>query len=176
MNRLGKTIVSATAGLVIFVGLPLLSWGVGSVRTFLDEPGRLSYVIVATLLTLAVAAAVRPPSRSRGVEDKVVHRQRAAVVLLQVLGLALVVVGPWADRREVLVLAAPWTRVLGVVLFATGHVLMAWAQATLGDRFSIEVTIQKNHALVTKGLYRIVRHPRYLGMLTLAARSNTPPP
>jgi len=54
---------------------------------------------------------------------------------------------------------------VGVILFALGHILMAWAQATLGDRFSIEVTIQQNHALVTKGLYRLVRHPRYLGML-----------
>jgi protein-S-isoprenylcysteine O-methyltransferase Ste14 len=157
--------VGATAGLAIFVGLPLLSWGPGSARTFVDDPGRLAYLIVATLLTLVVAAAVPPPSRSRGVEDKVVHRQRVAVFLLQVLGLAIVVVSPWADRHEVLVLSSPGTRVFGVVLFALGHILMAWAQATLGDRFSIEVTIQKNHALVTKGLYHVVRHPRYLGML-----------
>ena len=163
MNRPGKTIVGATAGLVIFVGLPLLSWGPGSVGTFLDDPGRLAYLIVAALLTLVVAAAVPPSSRSRGVEEKVVHRQRAAVIMLQVLGLALIVVGPWADRHEVFVLPTPGTRMVGVILFALGHILMAWAQATLGDRFSIEVTIQQNHALVTKGLYRLVRHPRYLG-------------
>ena len=94
MNRPGKTIVGATAGLVIFVGLPLLSVGPGSVGTFLDDPGRLAYLIVAALLTLVVAAAVPPSSRSRGVEEKVVHRQRAAVIMLQVLGLALIVVGP----------------------------------------------------------------------------------
>jgi len=40
-----------------------------------------------------------------------------------------VLVGPWAERHELLVLSAPGTRALGVVLFVLGHILMAWAQA-----------------------------------------------
>lgn len=145
--------------------MPLLSWGLRSIGTFADDPGRLAYLIAAVVLTLVIAAAIPPPSSSRGVESKVLHRQRAAVIMLQVFGLALVVVGPWADRHEVLVLPDSGARMLGVALFAVGQVLMAWAQATLGDRFSIEVTIQKDHTLITKGLYRVVRHPRYLGTL-----------
>jgi protein-S-isoprenylcysteine O-methyltransferase Ste14 len=35
----------------------------------------------------------------------------------------------------------------------------------LGHRFSGLVAIQPGHTLVTTGLYRVIRHPSYLGML-----------
>jgi protein-S-isoprenylcysteine O-methyltransferase Ste14 len=35
----------------------------------------------------------------------------------------------------------------------------------LGHRFSRLVAIQPGHTLVTTGLYRVVRHPSYLGLL-----------
>jgi protein-S-isoprenylcysteine O-methyltransferase Ste14 len=35
----------------------------------------------------------------------------------------------------------------------------------LGDRFSGLVAIQPGHALVTSGLYGVIRHPSYLGLL-----------
>jgi protein-S-isoprenylcysteine O-methyltransferase Ste14 len=36
---------------------------------------------------------------------------------------------------------------------------------SLRKQFSVQVTIQENHQLVTGGLYRYLRHPRYLGIL-----------
>jgi len=54
-----------------------------------------------------------------------------------------------------------------------------WSGITLGRLYSADVTIQENHHLVTSGLYRYVRHPRYLGAvflgvgLSLAFRSWT---
>jgi protein-S-isoprenylcysteine O-methyltransferase Ste14 len=39
------------------------------------------------------------------------------------------------------------------------------AMAQLGPLFSTFVTIQKEHRLVTSGLYRFVRHPIYTGSL-----------
>jgi protein-S-isoprenylcysteine O-methyltransferase Ste14 len=33
--------------------------------------------------------------------------------------------------------------------------------------YSAEVTIQPDHHLVTTGLYRSIRHPRYLGLILL---------
>ena len=35
----------------------------------------------------------------------------------------------------------------------------------LGDRFSGLVTIQPGHTLVTSGVYGVIRHPSYLGLL-----------
>jgi protein-S-isoprenylcysteine O-methyltransferase Ste14 len=39
----------------------------------------------------------------------------------------------------------------------------------LGRRFSGLVAIQPGHALVTQGIYRVVRHPSYLGLLISVA-------
>ncbi len=49
-----------------------------------------------------------------------------------------------------------------LVAVAIGFVLMQWALVCLGRQFSVEVTIQKDHRLVTDGIYRYLRHPRYL--------------
>jgi protein-S-isoprenylcysteine O-methyltransferase Ste14 len=38
----------------------------------------------------------------------------------------------------------------------------------LGNRFSGLVAIQKGHTLVTSGIYRVIRHPSYLGLLVNA--------
>jgi protein-S-isoprenylcysteine O-methyltransferase Ste14 len=37
----------------------------------------------------------------------------------------------------------------------------------LGRRFSGLVAIQRGHALVTDGLYRVIRNPSYLGLLVM---------
>ncbi len=46
-------------------------------------------------------------------------------------------------------------------------VLRIWPIFVLGRRFSGLVAIQPGHELVTDGVYRIIRHPSYLGMLIL---------
>ena len=38
----------------------------------------------------------------------------------------------------------------------------------LGRLYSPEVTVQQDHRLVTTGLYRYIRHPRYLGAINLS--------
>ncbi len=42
---------------------------------------------------------------------------------------------------------------------------MNWAAAALGKQFSVQVTLQKDHQLVTGGLYHYLRHPRYLSII-----------
>jgi len=53
----------------------------------------------------------------------------------------------------------------GLLLFALGFIGMNWAEATLGTQFSIQVTLQEDHRLVTSGPYRLLRHPRYVSIL-----------
>ena len=56
-------------------------------------------------------------------------------------------------------------RWLGVGLFAAGGALRIWAVFVLGRRFSGLVAIQPGHTLVTTGVYCVIRHPNYLGLL-----------
>jgi protein-S-isoprenylcysteine O-methyltransferase len=53
----------------------------------------------------------------------------------------------------------------GVGLFVAGLLLRWWAIITLGRFFTVDVTIEKNHELVERGPFRMVRHPSYTGVL-----------
>src|SRR5205809_5988841 len=53
----------------------------------------------------------------------------------------------------------------GVVLFVAGLLLRWWAIVTLGRFFTVDVTIEKDHELVERGPFRMVRHPSYTGLL-----------
>ena len=55
--------------------------------------------------------------------------------------------------------------IAGVVLFAAGLILRWWAIITLGRFFTVDVTIEKDHELVERGPFRVIRHPSYAGVL-----------
>jgi protein-S-isoprenylcysteine O-methyltransferase Ste14 len=82
-----------------------------------------------------------------------------------VIGLLYAYLPAYTDRKELWTLDGDAIRWLGVVLFATGGALRIWPVFVLGHRFSGLVAIQPGHTLVTTGLYGIVRHPSYLGLL-----------
>ncbi len=58
----------------------------------------------------------------------------------------------------------PWSTALGIALFALGTVILTWAML-VNTHFETTVRIQRDrsHQVVTKGPYRIVRHPGYVG-------------
>jgi protein-S-isoprenylcysteine O-methyltransferase Ste14 len=56
-------------------------------------------------------------------------------------------------------------RLAAVVLFAGGLLLRWWAIITLGRFFTVDVTIEKDHEIVERGPFRLVRHPSYAGVL-----------
>jgi protein-S-isoprenylcysteine O-methyltransferase len=55
--------------------------------------------------------------------------------------------------------------IAGVVLFVAGLILRWWAIVILGRFFTVDVTIEKDHELVERGPFRVVRHPSYTGVL-----------
>src|SRR5207247_6771823 len=71
----------------------------------------------------------------------------------------------YTDRTEFWTIDGDAMRWLGVALFAAGGALRIWPVFVLGRRFSGLVAIQPGHALVTSGVYGLIRHPSYLGLL-----------
>lgn len=63
--------------------------------------------------------------------------------------------------------SSPWTAVpvLASVAFVAGVALRRTAIRTLGRFYSHHVVRQDGHRVVTGGVYRVVRHPAYAGML-----------
>jgi protein-S-isoprenylcysteine O-methyltransferase Ste14 len=53
----------------------------------------------------------------------------------------------------------------GVVLFVAGVALRWWAIITLGRFFTVDVVVEKDHEVVERGPFRLVRHPSYAGVL-----------
>ncbi|KDR77237.1 hypothetical protein GALMADRAFT_95964 [Galerina marginata CBS 339.88] len=54
---------------------------------------------------------------------------------------------------------------LGAIFWAVGAALRIRTYKDLGRFFRYDISIQKDHRLITNGLYSYVRHPAYSGML-----------
>lgn len=168
MNRLAVPLLKLLVGVLLFAGLPLVSWGVGDLVGYLAHPARQAYLVVIVLLQLIVVARFPAIGGQQGAGVQLVRRQQIAIVLLQVLSLAIVIAAPYADRRAILALPeAPLVRGAGLLMVALGFLVMSAAEATLGRQFSTQVTLQEQHQLITAGLYRVLRHPRYAGIIGL---------
>jgi protein-S-isoprenylcysteine O-methyltransferase len=116
----------------------------------------MTYLISEVLLTIT--------RRSRGTgmrQDRSTLRVLWVVILVSVA--AGVYVGYHA-RAAALPHPQLW-RLIALVLFAIGIALRWWAIVTLGRFFTIDVQIARDHELVERGPFRVVRHPSYTGVL-----------
>jgi protein-S-isoprenylcysteine O-methyltransferase Ste14 len=64
---------------------------------------------------------------------------------------------------------AHWLRWVGLGIFLVGFAIRWTAILSLGRSFSVNVAIQPTQTVYRRGLYRLVRHPSYTGMLLLFA-------
>jgi protein-S-isoprenylcysteine O-methyltransferase Ste14 len=160
-----RSLLKLSIGSLLFVGLPLVGWGLDDVHGFMRHPARLTYVIVVVFLQLLVVTLV-PEAGSVRSGETIGRSERLMLLPLQLIPLAIVIIAPYSDRNAFGVLAAPDTvRYAGVILFSIGFAGMHWAEASLGRDFSVYVTTRDGHRLVTSGPYRHLRHPRYLGIV-----------
>lgn len=60
---------------------------------------------------------------------------------------------------------------LGLCLSVLGAGIRASCYRHMGRHFTFELTIQRNHKLITTGPYALVRHPSYTGMFIFSAGS-----
>jgi protein-S-isoprenylcysteine O-methyltransferase Ste14 len=154
--RLAFITVIAT---LAYLGLAILGWG--SFAAFFSHPALIALVIVGFALTgvaLFSGGNLNPGER----EDR---GNRWVLAAFGVIGLLLAYLPAYTDRTDVWTLDGDAIRWLGVVLFAAGGALRIWPVFVLGRRFSGLVAIQPGHTLVTRGIYSVIRHPSYLGLL-----------
>jgi protein-S-isoprenylcysteine O-methyltransferase Ste14 len=161
------------ATLFIYLGIPLLGWGIKDLAGYFSLPQRLAYAIVVGLFSLAIGiqayASTEGIRGGKGEEEKFVFRQRVVRIgLVLTLYLALFLL-PFFDRHEFFIFAQGYiARWLGVFLSAFGYILVFLSGLALGRQYSADVTIQQDHHLITGSIYRVIRHPRYLGVICMA--------
>jgi protein-S-isoprenylcysteine O-methyltransferase Ste14 len=59
--------------------------------------------------------------------------------------------------------------IFGIAVYVAGFIIRCMAVYQLGRMFTVDVSISSDHVLKTNGLYTIVRHPSYLGLLLILA-------
>jgi len=164
-----RSISSFFLTLIIYIGFPLLGWGLDDVPGFFSVSPLAGYSISIVAFGVLAGFLIQRTggmgnALGKGQADKFVPRQRAIRILITGMLFGALVFVPFADRRDIGVLAdSPTLRWTGLVLANLGMGLIFWSGTALGRLYSPEVTLQSEHRLITDGPYRIIRHPRYLG-------------
>ena len=150
------------AGTVAYVGLAVLGWG--GLAAFFSHPARMALTIA--VFVMSGAALFSGGNLSPGERED--RRNRWVLVAFGVIGLLAAYLPAYTDRKDIWTFDGDTVRWLGVALFVAGGALRLWPVFVLGHRFSGLVAIQPGHTLVTTGIYGVIRHPSYLGLLVNA--------
>jgi protein-S-isoprenylcysteine O-methyltransferase Ste14 len=151
--------VSIAIGACAYAGLAILGWG--GFRPFFSHPALIALVVV--LLALSGVSFFAGGNLSTGVREA--RSNRWVLPVFGVIGLVNAYLPAYTDRMELWTIDGDRIRWLGVALFAVGGASRIWSVFVLGNQFSGLVAIQPGHTLVTGGIYGVIRHPSYLGLL-----------
>jgi protein-S-isoprenylcysteine O-methyltransferase Ste14 len=151
-----------------FFGLALVGFALGSGdwMAFFHSPARVGAMVV-TLTLSALVVFIDFGGMNPGKKEDRGNRWIFGPIL--VVTLALTVLPPYLDGRDLWTTDEAVTPYVGLVLLTLGGALRLGAVFVLGRRFTGLVAIQEGHRLQTDGLYRYIRHPSYTGMLLYMA-------
>ena len=154
--RFALVILSTAA----YLGLSILGWGGAA---YFSNPARVALALIT--LAMGVFAVFAGGNVSSGVRED--RANRWVIPVFTAIGLIAGYLPAYTDRIGFLTIDGDAVRWLGIVIYATGGVLRLWPVFVLGRRFSGLVAIQPGHTLVTTGIYRVIRHPSYVGLLLI---------
>lgn len=144
---------------LVFFGLAVL--GSGGFALFFSHPPLVALTIA--LLVMAGVGLFSAGNISLGVRED--RSNRWVIVAFAIIGLLQAYLPAYSDYKKIWTFGGDPSRWFGVVLFVGGGALRIWPVFVLGRRFSGLVAIQSGHELVTTGIYGVIRHPSYLGLL-----------
>ncbi|MBV8614383.1 MAG: isoprenylcysteine carboxylmethyltransferase family protein [Acetobacteraceae bacterium] len=161
-TRIVKVMLLAAGGVLVPLALAIL--GRGGFAAFFGVPALA--LLAAGTLALAFASGFTGVSLGGGLREDRGNRWVLAVFAL--LALPFAFLPAWTDRHDLWTIDWEATRWMGLALYLGGGGVRLAAVFALGARFSPVVAIQPGHQLETRGLYRLVRHPSYTGLLVNA--------
>jgi protein-S-isoprenylcysteine O-methyltransferase Ste14 len=162
MTTSPKLLIVSLLGAAAYLGLAILGWG--GFAAFFAHPAR----IALTVVTFALAGAALFTNANLSSGEREDRGNRWVIAAFGIIGLLAAYLPAYTDRIDFWTIDGDTARWIGVALFAVGGALRLWPVFVLGNRFSGLVAIQPGHTLVTGGIYGILRHPSYLGLLVNA--------
>ena len=157
--RSALRLVFIALGVCAYTGLAILGWG--GFRSFFSHAALIA--LVAVLFALSILSFFAGGNLNAGVRED--RGNRWVIPVFAVIGFLNAYLPAYTDRKDLWTIDGDVIRWLGVALFAAGGALRIWPVFVLGHRFSGLVAIQPEHSLVTSGIYGVIRHPSYLGLL-----------
>jgi protein-S-isoprenylcysteine O-methyltransferase Ste14 len=143
----------------VYFGLAILGWG--GFATFFSNPVRIALAVV--FFAMSGVALFAGGNLSPGVRED--RTNRWVIGAFAIIGFVGAYLPAYTDRKDFWTIDGDIIRWLGIGLLAAGGALRIWPVFVLGRRFSGLVAIQPGHTLVTSGVYGVIRHPSYLGLL-----------
>lgn len=159
MTMLTMRLALIVVGTAAYFSLAVLGWG--GLAAFFSHPALI--VLAVAVFVMAGVSFFAGGNLSPGVRED--RGNRWVLIAFSLLGLLDAYLPAYTDRKELWTIDGDTTRWLGVMLFIAGGALRLWPVLVLGHRFSGLVAIQPGHTLVTSGVYGVIRHPSYLGLL-----------
>jgi len=147
-------------GTVLYLALAVLGWG-GFAAFFSHTP---LIALTIAFVGISVVAFFAGGSLSPGIRED--RGNRWVLAAFGVIGLLTAYLPAVDDRLDLWTIDGDTIRWVGIAIFIGGGAVRLWPVYVLGNRFSGLVAIQPGHTLLMTGIYSVIRHPSYLGLLT----------
>ena len=167
MAILKKIIPAAIFG-VVYAILILVGWGIDDISGFFSHPARtVLFAVTITVNSLVMFFKDRLGAGFDEKGEKVDPKEKITGIMLPTLiGFMIVLIAPYSESHNLFLMdGGELLRYFGLLVFLIGYLFMVWAPLHLGKQFSVYVTIQEGHELITDGPFRYMRHPRYSGLV-----------
>ena len=97
--------------------------------------------------------------------DKKNADQRSLKILWLTIALSLIIAGIIADNFVWRIYKSINLYYISLTILYLGMLIRIFAVYSLGKFFTVDVTIRDQHRLKTDGIFKMIRHPNYLGLL-----------
>ncbi len=154
-----KIIITGIVSVVVQFALAIAGWG--GWTPFWAHPAFKGLAwVTAVLMVVAV-----PSGGGLTTGEKEDRSNRWVLGAFTVIAILMAFFSSYTDRIGFCTLDGDTLRGVGVAVCFLGGVLRIIPAYVLKNRFSGLVAIQPGHKLETRGIYRVIRNPSYLGML-----------
>lgn len=69
--------------------------------------------------------------------------------------------------KDILLIDKAFLKIVALIIYSSGLLLRYWSLILLGKNFSRDVEVSGGQELISRGTYKYIRHPLYLGLFLL---------